>query len=70
MKEALNSAGFDDAVIYERSMLGITAMERLVGKKAFAEILDGLIEKPQGKPTLAPATDARPSMAIVNDFDK
>lgn len=70
VRKALNDAGFDDAVIYERQLLGISAMEKLMGKKAFAEILSGLIEKPQGKPTLAPESDARPAISIISEFDK
>ncbi len=46
--EAVKSAGYDP---YEHSVLGITAMTSLLGKKKFNELLGGLIEKPQGKPT-------------------
>ena len=37
-------------------------MEKLLGKKKFAEILKGLVEKPQGKPVLVLETDKRPEM--------
>jgi len=59
VSEALQKAGFSEAVLYERKLLGITAMEKLVGKKKFAETLKGLVEKPQGKPTLVPESDPR-----------
>lgn len=59
---ALVAAGYDEALIYERSLLGITAMEKTVGKKAFAEILGDLVVKPEGKPTLAPENDKRPEL--------
>lgn len=55
--EAVKSAGYDP---YERKVLGITAMTGLLGKKKFEEILNGLIHKPQGKPTLVPLSDKRP----------
>ena len=54
---------------YEQKLLGITALEKLLGKKKFAELLDGLVERPQGKPVLVPMEDRRPEMNIANiDF--
>lgn len=54
---------------YERKLLGITAMEKLLGKKQFATLLADLVERPQGKPTLVPASDKRPEMTNAkNDF--
>ena len=50
-------AGYTD--IYKKSLISITEMEALMGKKTFSEILGGLIIKPQGKPTLVPASDKR-----------
>jgi len=68
----LVEAGIPEEVIYERSLLGITAMEKAVGKKVFAEVLDGLIVKPEGKPTLVQVSDKRPALAsaasAVEDF--
>jgi len=66
--EALIEKGYDAALIYERSLLGITAMEKLLGKKAFAEILGNLIEKPAGKPTLVPESDKRPAYDSLSYF--
>lgn len=57
-----------DAVIaygkdpYERKVLGITAMEKLLGKKQFSNLLSNLVERPQGKPTLVPVSDKRPEL--------
>lgn len=56
----LTDAGLDEALIFERSLLGVSALEKTIGKKRFAELLDGLIEKPAGKPVLAPVADKRP----------
>ena len=54
---------------YEPKLLGITAMEKLLGRKKFAEILNGLVEKPQGKPALVPESDKRPPMnTAAEDF--
>lgn len=56
---------------YEKKLLGITALTKLLGKRRFDELLTDLIEKPQGKPVLVPETDKRPAMhTAVDDFSK
>ena len=63
---AVEKAGFDP---YEKKLLGITAMQKLLGKSRFDELLTAYIEKPQGKPTLVPDSDKRPAMNTAkNDF--
>ena len=63
---AVSRAGFDP---YERKILGVTAMQKLLGKSRFDELLAAYIEKPQGKPTLVPESDKRPAMNTAkNDF--
>ena len=57
--EAVTDAGFDP---YEKKLLGITVMQKLLGKSRFDELLAPYIEKPQGKPTLVPESDKRPAM--------
>ena len=54
------SAGYTD--IFDRKLISLTQMEKLMGKKAFTDILGGLIEKPPGKPTLVPISDKRPAI--------
>jgi hypothetical protein len=50
--------------------MGITAMEKALGKAKFAELLGGLVEKPQGKPTLVPESDKRPAIHTAKqDFN-
>lgn len=64
--ETVERAGFDP---YEHKVLGITAMTKLLGKTKFEEMLSGFIEKPQGKPTLVPMSDKRPTIhTAANDF--
>lgn len=63
--EALQSAGYDEAMLYEKKLYGITAMERIVGKKRFAEILGDLVIRPQGKPVLAPESDKRKAFSTA-----
>ena len=63
---AVTDAGFDP---YERKVLGVTAMQKLLGKSRCDELLAAYIEKPQGKPTLVPESDKRPAMNTAkNDF--
>ena len=52
---------------YEKKLLGITALTKLLGKRRFDELLADLIEKPQGKPVLVPETDKRPAMHTAAD---
>lgn len=59
VSEALQAAGYDEEMLYERKLYGITAMEKLVGKKKLTEILGNLIIKPAGKPVLVPESDKR-----------
>jgi hypothetical protein len=64
--DAVSTAGFDP---YEHKIMGITAMEKTLGKTRFADLLGGLVEKPQGKPTLVPEGDKRPAIDNAkNDF--
>lgn len=55
--QAAVAAGYKD--IYKRSLIGITEMERLMGKDRFREILGPLVVKPSGKLTLVPESDKR-----------
>lgn len=65
VEKKLEEAGYDRAVITETKLLGISAMEKLVGKKEFARICGDLIVKPAGKPTLVPETDKRPALSAL-----
>ena len=62
--EKVCSAGYDP---YEHRVMDITAMEKTLGKTKFAELLDGLVEKPPGKPTLVPDSDKRPAINTAAD---
>lgn len=67
--QALMDAGYDEAMLYERKLYGITAMEKLVGKKHLTEVLGDLIHKPPGKPVLVPESDKRREInSAAEDF--
>ena len=67
--EVAKQNGYTD--IYRESLITLTEMQKLMGRKKFEEILGSLIIKPPGKPTLVPITDKRQAMNVSdakNDF--
>lgn len=60
----VENAGFDP---YDKTVKGITSMEKLLGKKRFLELLSGYVVKPKGKPTLVPISDKRAAMNNAAD---
>ena len=60
----LKENDIDEAVLYEKKPLTLAQVEKVVGKKEFAEIAGGYVTKPPGKPALAKESDKRP--AITN----
>lgn len=68
--ELLDREGFPKDSITETKLLGISKLEKIVGKKQLAEIAGDLIVKPPGKPVLVPETDKRPEInSIEDDFE-
>lgn len=66
----LQAAGIDEAILYERKPLTLAAVEKLLGKKQFAELCGTHIIRPMGKPTLAPESDKRPPYSrAAADFE-
>ena len=55
----------------EPELLGVTAMEQLLGRTQFEALLGSLTEKPQGKPTLVPCSDKRSEWSTAQeDFNE
>lgn len=71
---ALKEAGYDEAILFERSLLKITAMEKAIGKKNLGTIIGDLVIKPAGAPTLAQESDKRPAIGSLEsaraDFEE
>ena len=67
VEAAAKEAGYTD--IYNKSLITLTAFEKLMGKEAFAKILGQYVTKPAGKLTLVPVSDKRPEVSVntVND---
>lgn len=67
VEAAAKEAGYTD--IYNKSLITLTAFEKLMGKEAFAEIFGQYVTKPAGKLTLVPVSDKRPEVTVntVND---
>ena len=47
---------------WEKKLLGVTALEKLLGKKQFSSLLSDLVIRPEGKPTLVPDSDKREAL--------
>ena len=71
----LTGAGCSGEQIYKPlELIGITDMERLLGKKRFAELVGEYVIKPEGKPVLVPQSDRRPELntadKMKSDFEE
>jgi hypothetical protein len=55
----------DEADVTTTKINGITAIEKLVGKKKFFEKLKDVVVTPQGNPTLVPLEDKRPAIGYA-----
>lgn len=62
VEEAAKAAGFTD--IYNKSLITLTAFEKLMGKKTFADVLGTYVTRPAGKLTLVPVSDKRPEVTV------
>lgn len=67
--ETLLGAGYEEDKLYKKELLGITAMEKMLGKKQFNTLLADYVEKPPGKPKLAPDEDKRQAIKSSAEVD-
>lgn len=65
-------AGHTEEEITETKLLSPSQMDKAIGKKKVAELLEEYIERAPGAPTIAPVTDKRPALDRLaeaqNDF--
>jgi len=57
--ETILAAGHPRELVYDSVPKTLAQLEKLVGTKAFAELVSGFVHKPPGKPALAPESDKR-----------
>jgi hypothetical protein len=65
--KVLIKAGYSEDEIFTKKLLGISSMEKALGKKKFKEFLSDYVVKPEGKPTLVPETDKRAKINLINN---
>lgn len=66
--EVCRNNGYQLSQIYKNTLIGITDMEKLLGKKQFKELLGDYIIKPKGKLTLVPESDKREEVHTLSEF--
>lgn len=65
----LQEDGWGEKIYTEPKLLGITALNKLIGKEKFSTLVEPLLDKPEGKPTLVPESDKRPEFrSAETDF--
>ena len=68
--KAIINSGYDEALLYDRKAKTLSALEKMIGKKDFAELCGKYIAKPLGKPTLVDSSDTRPDYnEAAKDFE-
>lgn len=66
--QALRDAGYTEEDYTTVSILSPAGMDKALGKKKVAELLDDLITRAPGAPTIAPESDKRPNYNPADDF--
>ena len=67
--QALEAAGYAREDVTETKLLSPAGIDKAIGKKKAAELLDSLIDRAPGAPTIAPETDKRPVFNRADDFE-
>ena len=68
--DTLKAEGYGVEDYTETKLLSPAAMDKALGKKKVAELLDGMIDRAPGAPTVVPETDKRPPLDRAADFEK
>ena len=64
----MEADGIDEARLYTRTPISLTAAEKMLGKKKFAEVMSAFIARAPGAPKLAAASDPRPAYDRLEGF--
>ena len=64
----MEADGIDEAMLYTRTPISLTAAERMLGKKKFAEVMSAFITRAPGAPKLAKDSDPRPAYDRLEGF--
>lgn len=70
VENTLLDHGYGD--IYQKKLLGLTDMEKKLGKEVFGELVLPLVHKPDGAPTLVPISDKRQELHLeaTTEFER
>ena len=68
--DTLKAAGYTLEDITETKLHSPAAMDKAIGKKRVAELLEGLIDRAPGAPTVVPDTDKRPAYDRLAEAQK
>lgn len=65
---AITASGIDEAMLYERKPITLSAAEKLLGKKRFNEVCGDYIIRPSGSPKIVPESDKRQAYNPLEGF--
>jgi len=68
--DTLNAAGYSTEEFTETKLLSPAAMDKALGKKKVAELLENLIDRSPGAPTVVPVSDKRPAYDRLAEAQK
>ena len=64
----MEADGINEAMLYTRTPISLTAAEKMLGKKKFAEVMSAFITRAPGAPKLAKDSDPRPAYDRLEGF--
>ena len=68
--KVLSEAGYSTEEVTETKLLSPAAMDKALGKKKVAELLDSMIDRSPGAPTVVPLNDKRPPLDRLAEAQK
>ena len=70
---ALQMEGHEENDLYVRSLKSLTELEKTVGKREFAKVAEGFVEKPEGELKLVKESEkgeaVNPVSELLKDFE-